>query len=37
MLVALQAAQKRVFFGVEYDNLNANGITLFDNALEWLS
>jgi len=32
------AAEKRVFFGAQYfNNLNANGITLFNNALEWLS
>jgi len=30
------AADKRVFFGAQhFDNLNANGITLFDRALEW--
>jgi hypothetical protein len=30
------AADKRVFFGARYfGNLNANGIILFDRALEW--
>ena len=32
------AAEKRVFFGAQYfANLTADGITLFDNSLDWLT
>jgi len=32
------AAEKRVFFGVQYfDKLTQDGVTLFDNALNWVT